>query len=44
MSAVGKDQIRFVTHLDVDRGACISAAEVLTEEIEGEFPAKKIAD
>ncbi len=44
MSAVGKDQIRFVTHLDVDRGACVTAAEVLAEEIEGEFPAKHIVN
>jgi len=34
VSAVGPDAIRLVTHLDVDRGACVTAAEVLTEEIE----------
>jgi threonine aldolase len=34
MSAVGKDTIRLVTHLDVSRGDCITAAEVLGEEIE----------
>jgi threonine aldolase len=34
MSAVGKDTIRLVTHLDVGRGACRTAAEVLAEEIE----------
>lgn len=28
------DAIRLVTHLDVSRGACIDAAEALTEEIE----------
>jgi len=32
MSAVGKDTIRLVTHLDVDRGACTTAAEALAEE------------
>jgi hypothetical protein len=26
--------MRLVTHLDVDRAACITAAEALTEEIE----------
>ena len=34
MSAVGQDAIRLVTHLDVDRAACVTAAEVLAEEIE----------
>jgi threonine aldolase len=33
-SAVGPDAIRLVTHHDVNRGACITAAEALTEEIE----------
>ena len=33
MSTVGRDVIRLVTHLDVSRGDCITAAEVLTEEI-----------
>ena len=35
MSAVGKDTIRLVTHMDVDRGACITAAEIFSEEMEG---------
>jgi threonine aldolase len=34
VSAVGKDVIRLVTHLDVDRAACVAAAAVLAEEIE----------
>jgi threonine aldolase len=33
-STVGPDAIRLVTHLDVDRAACVTAAEALTEEIE----------
>ncbi|HUV70244.1 MAG TPA: GntG family PLP-dependent aldolase [Terracidiphilus sp.] len=33
MSAVGPDTIRMVTHLDVDRVACVAAAEALAEEI-----------
>jgi threonine aldolase len=33
MSAVGPSTVRLVTHLDVDRAACITAAEVLAEEI-----------
>jgi threonine aldolase len=33
-TAVGPDAIRLVTHLDVDRAACVAAAEALTEEIE----------
>jgi threonine aldolase len=33
-SAVGSDAIRLVTHHDVDRAACVAAAEALTEEIE----------
>jgi threonine aldolase len=33
-SVVGPDAIRLVTHLDVDRAACVAAAEALTEEIE----------
>ena len=32
-SATGSDTIRLVTHLDVDRAACVTAAEVLAEEI-----------
>jgi threonine aldolase len=34
MNAVGPDAIRMVTHCDVGRGACISAAEAIAEEIE----------
>jgi threonine aldolase len=34
MSAVGPSSVRLVTHLDVSRGDCVTAAEVLTEEIE----------
>jgi threonine aldolase len=34
MSAVGPSSVRLVTHLDVDRAACMTAAEALTEEIE----------
>jgi len=34
MSAVGPSSVRLVTHLDVDRNACVAAAEALTEEIE----------
>lgn len=30
-SALGKDTIRLVTHRDVDREACMQAAEVMTE-------------
>jgi threonine aldolase len=33
-SAFGADAIRLVTHLDVDRAACVAAAEALMEEIE----------
>ena len=34
VSAVGKDMIRLVTHLDVDRAACVAASQALAEEIE----------
>lgn len=34
ISAFGADAIRLVTHLDVDRGACVKAAQALAEEIE----------
>ena len=34
MSAFGPDAIRLVTHLDVDRAACVMAAKALAEEIE----------
>jgi threonine aldolase len=36
---VGHDGIRLVTHNDVSRGQCISAAEALTEEIEASVSA-----
>ena len=35
MSAVGPGLVRLVTHLDVDRAACVTAARILTEEMEG---------
>ncbi|MGA2535976.1 MAG: low-specificity L-threonine aldolase [Terracidiphilus sp.] len=38
MSAVGPNAVRLVTHLDVDRAACVAAAEALTEEIESAQP------
>ena len=34
-STRGPGAIRLVTHLDVDRAACVTAAEALTEEIDG---------
>jgi threonine aldolase len=34
ISALGPDLIRLVTHRDVDRAACVAAAEALAEEIE----------
>lgn len=34
MSAFAPDAIRMVTHLDVDRAACVAAAEALAEEIQ----------
>jgi len=39
MTAVGPSAVRLVTHLDVSRGDCITAAEVLTEEIEAVYSA-----
>jgi threonine aldolase len=33
-SSLGKDTIRLVTHRDVDRAACMTAAEVMTEIID----------
>ena len=33
MSAVGPSAVRLVTHLDVDRAACVKASEALSEEI-----------
>ena len=32
-NAVGPNAMRLVTHLDVDRAACLSAAQILSEEI-----------
>ena len=40
VSAPGKDTIRLVTHVDVNRGQCIDAAEALTEEIEAALARK----
>jgi threonine aldolase len=40
-SALGPDTVRLVTHLDVDRAACIMAAEVLTEETDAAASAAK---
>jgi threonine aldolase len=34
ISAFGADAIRLVTHLDVERGSCVAAAQALVEEIE----------
>jgi threonine aldolase len=34
MTAVGPNAVRLVTHLDVSRGDCMTAAEALAEEIE----------
>jgi threonine aldolase len=39
-STVGPDAIRLVTHYDVNRGACITAVEALTEEIEATASAR----
>ena len=39
-SAVGPDSIRLVTHYDVDRAACVAAAEALTAELEVAATAK----
>jgi threonine aldolase len=36
MTAIGPDAVRLVTHLDVSRGDCLAAAEVLAEEIENQ--------
>jgi threonine aldolase len=33
-SAFGPDAVRLVTHLDVDRAACVTAADALAEEME----------
>jgi len=38
MSAVGPDAVRMVTHLDVDRAACLAATEALAQEIEATVP------
>ncbi len=32
-SAIGGDSVRFVTHLDVDREACVRAAGIVSEEL-----------
>lgn len=40
-STVGPDAIRLVTHHDVNRAACVTAAEALTEEIDVGVPVKK---
>jgi threonine aldolase len=40
-STVGPDAIRLVTHHDVGRGACIAAAEALTQEIEAATPIQR---
>lgn len=40
ISAVGPDAIRMVTHHDVSRADCITAAEALTEELEETAPAR----
>jgi threonine aldolase len=34
-SAIGKDAVRFVTHLDVDRAACERAAAIVAETLQG---------
>ena len=34
MSAVGPDAVRLVTHLDVNRGDCLTATEAIQEELE----------
>jgi len=34
VSAFGPDAIRLVTHLDVDRAACVTASQALAEEID----------
>jgi threonine aldolase len=39
-SSLGPHSIRLVTHHDVDRAACITAAEALSEELEVATPAK----
>ena len=38
VSSLGRNAIRLVTHLDVNRAACIHAAEALTQEIESLAP------
>ncbi|MDE3148906.1 MAG: low specificity L-threonine aldolase, partial [Acidobacteriota bacterium] len=34
VNAMGPDTVRLVTHRDVDRAACVAAAEAITEEME----------
>ena len=36
ISALGHNLIRLVTHLDVDRAACVAAAEAIAEELEAD--------
>jgi threonine aldolase len=43
ISSLGPNLIRLVTHLDVSRGDCITAAEALTEEIEAQMRTASIA-
>jgi threonine aldolase len=43
ISNLGPNLIRLVTHLDVNRGHCIDAAEALTEEIEAQMETASIA-
>jgi threonine aldolase len=38
MTAIGPDAVRLVTHLDVSRADCVTAAEALAEEIEKAIP------
>jgi threonine aldolase len=40
ISAIGSDSVRLVTHFDVDRAACITAANALAEETEVTAAAK----
>jgi len=40
VSTVGPNTVRLVTHNDVSRGACIRAAEILSEELEAAFARK----
>ena len=42
MTAIGPDAVRLVTHRDVSRGDCVTAAEALAEEIENQTVAHAI--